>query len=219
MGFYGRRMVPEPLLKLLKKLDDAGVTDEDLAALAGLAEELGDKASLTEDNTFTGENTFNDTTNFETRAIFNSGAQVNDDVYFTDFSLIENEDTDKDLQETLDEKQDILYCHNIYVSGTGGTVCFQLINSNDTPFTIATLISYLQTISDGKDLNIIANGRVYNNVFDYNGSICFISVSNGYLNEVDYNFIDNGDIDHTAQSLSDLINSNCIITDGVVELS
>ena len=43
MGFYGRRMVSEPLLKLLKKLDDAGVTDEDLAALAGLATELAGK--------------------------------------------------------------------------------------------------------------------------------------------------------------------------------
>ena len=64
MGFYGRRMVPEPLLKLLKKLDDAGVTEEDLAALAGLAEVLGDKASLTEDNTFSGENIFDKATNF-----------------------------------------------------------------------------------------------------------------------------------------------------------
>ena len=103
-GFYGRRMVPEPLIKILQEMKEAGITKEDIQALGeltGLLENKQDKLTAGEgiaiseenvisatgggggvdpadDNTFTGANSFEGETTFTDTVNINSTAYIDE---------------------------------------------------------------------------------------------------------------------------------------------
>ena len=168
MGFYGRRMVPEPLLRLVEKLQKAGIdiTEQDILDLTNgvlfnavtakesvsgksFAELLMAKASLDGNNTFTGQNSFQNETDFYNDIIHNQGN------LYVDFDhLLDKEDDDKTLNEKLNAKQDRLYQHNIVFScvfdydlGTerymGGSC--NILKRNNTPITANELKTYIET--------------------------------------------------------------------------
>ena len=142
---------------------------------------LSDKASLSSNNTFTGTNTFNNDVSF------GNGAQV----AIEDFDNVVNESANKTLLDYLNEKQDALtagsgitiqnnvisasgatqhlYLHNITIySGYSLIITTKIFTTNNTPFTVANLITWLNNNGFTSNRNLYeANGRTGS----YEGSI------------------------------------------------
>lgn len=155
-GFYGRRMVPEPLIKILQEMKEAGITKEDIQALAELTDSLENKQDkLTagegieidednvisatgggggvdpeDDNTFTGANTFEGETTFDDTVIINSTANIDEAEIST---LYVNGDSFDDLIET--------HCHNIELTIDNCYVLFKLFSKKSTSYTLQDILT------------------------------------------------------------------------------
>lgn len=185
------------------KLNGDYVATEDYVDTA-----LSGFASLTDDNTFTSTNSF-------------TYIELNNDITLENESNIVFTDSNygaNSLDDLIGGLQKHLYQHNVRIhnSTNNCTIVFNLLTNSATPFTITSLLTYLNSLNDGY---ISATGFIDSTSgdYDYNGIITEIFILDNYIEEIEYIYMDNGTPRYTGQG-NEIINSSANINDLVISL-
>lgn len=187
---------------------------------------LSGKASLSGNNTFTGVNSFNQKieisdngnsqdinseydNNYDELMIKIGYLYIPDILKVDELNSIYLSDSRQYLGDILDHKSDILYCHNICMTGDDDNTdsryfgC-QVITNSSTPFTISTFLSYLVNEGFTSDTHYLS-GNGYASATGNNPTIWGVWYSSSTYLNFRYDYDDNTDCLISTVTLNDTV--------------